>query len=196
MSGQSYDETLLASAPAATKAQLQEGYTTDILHSSAGNATPPPFSASQADVEQGFAHKESNGAATTRPVSFWRTAKGLTIIVIAVIVVLAAVIGGAVGGTVGKNKKTDTSSSIGTGGGGQSQGSGGVGASQGIGGSATGSTASQSTFSVFQSTVQTQPATTDDSAPTATSEGIGGTAPTTTSHPDANILTVGLSQGR
>jgi len=99
-----YDQNLLADAPAATKAQLQEGYTTDLLNPNHGKATPPLL-ASQADPERGLVNKEYNGHASPRPLPFWRTKKGLIIIAIAAVVIIAVVVGGAVGGS--KHKKTN-----------------------------------------------------------------------------------------
>ncbi|RDB18140.1 hypothetical protein Hypma_000616 [Hypsizygus marmoreus] len=95
-----YDQTLLAEAPAATRKQLQEGYTTDLLDPNLGKVTPPP-SASRADPERGLAAKEYPHEPHAAPaaVPFWRTTKGKIIIAIAALVVVGAVIGGAVGGT-------------------------------------------------------------------------------------------------
>ncbi|KAF5378536.1 hypothetical protein D9615_007193 [Tricholomella constricta] len=114
-----YDQDLLAAAPAATKAQLQEGYTTDLLNPDHGKATPPA-SASQADPELGHVQKESTShVPTTRTLPFWRTKKGMIIIAaVASAIIVGAVIGGAVGGTAHRRKK-DTSEA----GQGQSQGS-------------------------------------------------------------------------
>jgi len=106
-----YDQNLLAAAPVATKAQLQEGYTTDLLNPDHGKATPPP-SASLADPERGLVNKEY--VTTTRAPPFWQTRKGIIIIVVAVLVVLAVVIGGAVGGTRNSHKNPGSGIPTGT----------------------------------------------------------------------------------
>jgi len=108
-----YDQDLLASAPAATKAQLQEGYTTDLLDPNHGKTSsshlPQSEQSPPADRERGSLSpaKELNGRiSSTKLVPFWRTTKGIIIIIVAIVVVLAAVIGGAVGGTRKKAKGT------------------------------------------------------------------------------------------
>ncbi|KAG6900191.1 hypothetical protein C0993_001707 [Termitomyces sp. T159_Od127] len=103
-----YDEALLATAPTSTKAQRQEGYSTDLLNSSSGTATPP-ISTTQVDVEHGLAQKEYNGA-YKRPTPFFRTRKGIIIIAVLVIVILAAIIGGAVGGSVHHHNQDELTS--------------------------------------------------------------------------------------
>ncbi|KAF8646188.1 hypothetical protein AX16_007332 [Volvariella volvacea WC 439] len=110
-----YDHNLLASAPAATKKQLQEGYTTEIL---APVRKPEPAPAAASDPELAQPRSGSRPPTTIddadyypeKKVPFWRTTKGIVIIVIAVIAVLGAVIGGAVGGTVGRNNNSSSSS--------------------------------------------------------------------------------------
>jgi len=99
-----YDANLLASAPVATKAQLQSGYNPDLL---AEKTTPPP---SKPDLEA----RGSSPVVQTdyeRPipippkVPFYRTRNGI----IAIVVVLAVIIAAAVGGGVaGSRKKTIT----------------------------------------------------------------------------------------
>lgn len=97
-----YDQNLLASAPVATRAQLQEGYATDLLDSNHGKATPTtPPPASQVDPERGLVPKEYNDS---RAQPFWRTGKGRIVIFLVALVVVGAIVGGAVGGTVGKKK--------------------------------------------------------------------------------------------
>ncbi|KAG6831374.1 hypothetical protein H0H87_005304 [Tephrocybe sp. NHM501043] len=178
-----YDQTLLATAPAATKAQLQGGYTTDLLHSNQGNATPPPFSASQADVERGLVHKESSHVAPTRALPFWRTRKGMIIIFVAIIVILAAVIGGAVGGTVGKNNTSNGSSgdgqqpgTVGSGGDGVDSGGSSTPSKQSTVVSSptatpsTSATRSQSTFLGSTTPTPSTSATLEEAAPSTTSQ--------------------------
>lgn len=107
-----YDQNLLDEAPAATRAQRQEGYKVDLLDdrptrpASTQPLKPPQPIPSDTDVESSSLTQEKvPGAATytSSPTqSFWRTRNGkITIFVIAV-VVIGAVVGGAVGGTVGK----------------------------------------------------------------------------------------------
>ncbi|KAG6860905.1 hypothetical protein C0995_006159 [Termitomyces sp. Mi166 len=101
-----YDETLLAAAPATTKAQLQD------------NATPPLLSSIQVDdAERGLARKEYN-VANSKPAPFFRTRKGKITIVVLIIVIIAVIIGGAVGGSTHHHNNDDTiSNSDGDGGG-------------------------------------------------------------------------------
>ena len=79
---------------------LQEGYNADLLRTQ-----PAPAS----DFQNGAAAKEEGFVSRQPHVPFWRTTKGIVIIVVAVLVILAAVIGGAVGGTAGKHKNNATS---------------------------------------------------------------------------------------
>jgi len=109
-----YDENLLASAPAATKAQLQGGYTTDLL---AEKATPPSSQRGHGrDVEPG---RSSNGSSkpskptppeaplTPAKLPFYRTKKGIVILaVVAAVVIIAAAVGGGVGGSRKKSNNT------------------------------------------------------------------------------------------
>ncbi|KAF8153761.1 hypothetical protein B0H34DRAFT_799719 [Crassisporium funariophilum] len=98
--GHQYDESLLASAPVATREQLQSGYTTDLLTE---KATPPT---SRRDLEAATTPMVVNReVAHTTPVKtpFYRTKKGIIIIVVVVLVIIAAVVGGAVGGSKKKN---------------------------------------------------------------------------------------------
>ncbi|KAK0218971.1 hypothetical protein IW262DRAFT_1483336 [Armillaria fumosa] len=123
MSG--YDEALLAEAPAATRTQLQEGYNPDILRP---NRTPPvrndtdpdPESQSGPPTSKEHLPLSAESSPPLRRILFWRTRKGIIIIVIAVIVVIGAVVGGAVGGTVGKSSSGNSSDNSVEGGGTQS----------------------------------------------------------------------------
>jgi len=94
-----YDANLLASAPKATKEQLQSGYTTDLLK-------PKPKSRRTRDLEAGQVDQKNTESSPApskiAPVPFYRSRKGIIVISIVVIVVLGAVIGGAVGATQGK----------------------------------------------------------------------------------------------
>jgi len=108
---QTYDENLLASAPAATKAQLQSGYNPDLL---VEKHTPPPSRPSlttPAPVRDGR-DLESQSIPPKQP--FYRTKKGIIIIVVAIIVIIAVVVGGAVGGSKKKNNNLTTSNGQGT----------------------------------------------------------------------------------
>lgn len=107
-----YDQNLLDEAPAATRAQRQEGYKVDLLDdrptrpASTQPLKPPQPIPSDTDVETSSLTQEKvPGAATyaSRPTqSFWRTRNGKITLFVIAIVVIGAVVGGAVGGTVGK----------------------------------------------------------------------------------------------
>jgi hypothetical protein len=139
---QEYDQHLLASAPAPTKAQIQGGYDTRILREPSPAPIPrrnsiPSRQASTApghDLESANLSKEH--IAPTSPASrtsFWRSTKGKLTVAVLAIVIIAAVVGGAVGGTVNKDKKTTSGSSssdseVGSGSSGGNNGGGGIGA--------------------------------------------------------------------
>jgi len=108
-----YDQNLLDAAPAATRAQRQEGYNVDLLDDrptrpvSTQPLTLPQPIPSDTDVESSSLVQEKDvpGAATyaSHPTkSFWRTRNGKITIFVIAIVVIGAIVGGAVGGTVGK----------------------------------------------------------------------------------------------
>lgn len=104
-----YDQNLLAAAPKATKADLQEGYNVDLLDE--GRRKPksstPPLSTGHADLENG---KEIYTSSAAAPKSrFKLTQKTVILIVIAVVIIVGAVVGGVVGGTH-KSHKNDNSS--------------------------------------------------------------------------------------
>ncbi|KAF8963284.1 hypothetical protein BDZ97DRAFT_1758768 [Flammula alnicola] len=112
MASQSYDEQLLASAPVATKAQLQSGYNPDLLVEKT-----PPASSSRHDLEDGrdfgqTPRPEPDGKPLPPKAPFYRTKKGIIIIVVALVVVIAAVVGGAVGGSRKKTNNQSTSQSV------------------------------------------------------------------------------------
>ncbi|KAK0502523.1 hypothetical protein EDD18DRAFT_695097 [Armillaria luteobubalina] len=124
MSG--YDEALLAEAPAATKTQLQEGYNPDILRPNRttpvrNDTDPDPESQSGPPTSKEHLPLSAESSPPSRRIPFWRTRKGIIIIVIAVIVVIGAVVGGAVGGTVGKSSSSNSSDNSVQGGGGGTQ---------------------------------------------------------------------------
>ncbi|KAG1857688.1 hypothetical protein DFJ58DRAFT_913412 [Suillus subalutaceus] len=109
-----YDQNLLDEAPAATRAQRQEGYNVDLLDDrptrpASTQPLKPQTIPGDTDVESSPLTREKivplPGAATyaSRPIqSFWRTRNGKITIFVIAIVVIGAVVGGAVGGTVGK----------------------------------------------------------------------------------------------
>ncbi|KAJ7597733.1 hypothetical protein C8J56DRAFT_327305 [Mycena floridula] len=93
-----YDQSLLAAAPVATKAQLQEGYNADLLAPPTRRPTNP---------ENGVPSNEKVVPALPR-VPFWRTTKGLIIIGVAAVVIVVAIVVGAVVGSKHKAKSTAT----------------------------------------------------------------------------------------
>jgi len=114
-----YDENLLEEAPAATRAQLQEGYNVDLLDerrpqrsrsTHVPNATPPVSSTTPRPnvpvlgSQEKFQERGSSPSPSSKKrLPFWRTTAGIITIVVVVIVIIGAVVGGAVGGTVGKH---------------------------------------------------------------------------------------------
>ncbi|KAG1750437.1 uncharacterized protein EDB91DRAFT_1244022 [Suillus paluster] len=120
-----YDQNLLDEAPAATRAQRQEGYNVDLLDdrpnrplSTQPLQTPPPqITHRDTDVESNSQEKVVPGAVTNASPptkSFWRRRNGIITIFVIVVVVLGAVIGGAVGGTVGKHSSTTSTNAAST----------------------------------------------------------------------------------
>ncbi|SJL06933.1 uncharacterized protein ARMOST_10275 [Armillaria ostoyae] len=181
MSG--YDEALLAEAPAATRAQLQEGYNPDILRP---NRTPPvrndtdpdPESQSGPPTSKEHLPLSAESSPPLRRIPFWRTRKGIIIIVIAVIVVIGAVVGGAVGGTVGKSSSSSSNDAVEGGGGGTQSGitpssASSSGSGQGIeqGAPATSSETRQTTVTATATATQTTP---EQSSSGGTVQGGGG----------------------
>ncbi|KAI0752032.1 hypothetical protein C8Q74DRAFT_348762 [Fomes fomentarius] len=124
MSG--YDERLLASAPAATRAEKQEGYNIDLLEDGRKNNnirsttnTPPPVPVLSTDHSQAEAGGYTTAPVPTRngyasvapPTPWYKTRKWLIIFLVGGVVIIAAVVGGAVGGTVGKSKSSEPAQS-------------------------------------------------------------------------------------
>ncbi|KAG2125750.1 hypothetical protein DEU56DRAFT_564681 [Suillus clintonianus] len=103
-----YDQNLLDKAPAATRAQRQEGYNVDLLDDRPTRPTstqlfkPPPIIAGDTDVESSSLTREKVVPATHPTQSFWRSRNGKIIMFVIAVVVVGAVVGGAVGGTAGK----------------------------------------------------------------------------------------------
>jgi len=125
-----YDENLLASAPAASKAARQAGYNLDLLEEPETTPTPTqaaPFAspdpvipghAFESDVENGVngsGAKEYTGlgddSAGRKPPSFWASTRGKILLAVIALVIIGAVVGGAVGGTVGKKSNNNRSGS-------------------------------------------------------------------------------------
>ncbi|KIL64358.1 hypothetical protein M378DRAFT_11558 [Amanita muscaria Koide BX008] len=124
----SYDESLLRDAPVATRKQLQEGYTTDLLasHRSLNRTQSPlpdgataaiPPTALRADLEQGqrsqdgFNHYtplSEKAIPSSNRIPFWRTTKGIIIIAVLAIIIVGVVVGAAVGTTVHKSQSVTT----------------------------------------------------------------------------------------
>jgi len=109
---EAYDQALLDEAPAATRAQRQEGYNVDLLDSRPTRPlstqplqpTPPPITPRVTDIES-FSKENIVPPiyAQKSTQSFWRSRNGFITMFVIAVVVLGAVIGGAVGETVGKN---------------------------------------------------------------------------------------------
>ncbi|KAF9508056.1 hypothetical protein BS47DRAFT_1350784 [Hydnum rufescens UP504] len=121
-----YDENLVASVPAASRADMQAGYNLDLLENREPTPALPrnvpaspgvpdpviPGHAFESDVEYGnnsttipkeYASAEDGLLDHKRTTSFWRTTRAkVTLAVLIAVVIIAAVIGGAVGATAGK----------------------------------------------------------------------------------------------
>ncbi|KAK7014060.1 hypothetical protein VNI00_019443 [Paramarasmius palmivorus] len=117
-----YDESLLAAAPVTTKQMRQEGYNPDLLslpsqntrqastekhHDAESRSTNSLAAASKENLESG-----AGTTPVTHPKPFWRTKKGLVVLVtIFVVIVAAAVVGAVVGVTASNKSKADHSNS-------------------------------------------------------------------------------------
>jgi len=115
--GGEYDERLLASVPAASKAERQEGYNVNLLDNEPQNSSPttrnPP---SKLGHSNGGSSKEAlprpyePAEYDSKPKPWHRQTKWRIAMLVGAVVVIGAIVGGAVGGTVGHNKNnTDTS---------------------------------------------------------------------------------------
>ncbi|OAX38408.1 hypothetical protein K503DRAFT_770526 [Rhizopogon vinicolor AM-OR11-026] len=109
-----YDQALLDEAPAATRAQRQEGYNVDLLDTRPTRPTstqilspPPPIT--HPDAERNSQEKIAPTYAQKPTKSFWRSRNGKITMFVVAVLVLGAVIGGIVGGVVGKKKSSNTS---------------------------------------------------------------------------------------
>lgn len=99
----SYDASLLASAPKATREMVQEGYNPYILDAQT-QARSKSSQIAPAAVENGENSQPPSKEAhlntrTTPKLPFYRTRTGIIIISLVALAILAAIIGGAVGGT-------------------------------------------------------------------------------------------------
>jgi len=99
-----YDENLLASAPVATKAQLQSGYNPDLL---VEKTTPPPRPRRNLEAGDTSPIEQADHEPMPPKVPFYRTKKGMIIIaVVAIVVIIAAAVGGGVGSKAGRKQST------------------------------------------------------------------------------------------
>ncbi|KAF8809970.1 hypothetical protein BYT27DRAFT_7187300 [Phlegmacium glaucopus] len=100
-----YDESLLASAPKATKAQLQDGYNPDLLVEKNSSSVPASVIDPEAANHHANAVGREEGAVLppTKKLPFHHTQKGIIVIVVLVVIIIAVVVGGAVGGTRAKH---------------------------------------------------------------------------------------------
>ncbi|KAF5329542.1 hypothetical protein D9619_009363 [Psilocybe cf. subviscida] len=177
----SYDSTLLASAPAATKSQLQEGYATDLLEkptASPSQSRPDLHNGSSSNIHRDV-ERQQPLPPTKAKVPWYRTTKGIIILAVAFIVIIAAAVGGGVGGSKKKKNNDDAVS--------QGAGSAGAGGQSGAGAPAGSSTAAagSSTTEASQGAGggQTPSGTPTPSDPAATPTQGGQTPPTPTNLP-------------
>jgi len=119
--GGEYDERLLASVPAASRAERQEGYNVNLLDSEPQNSSPttrkPPSNLGHANgTEAVHSSKEAlprpyePAKYDSKPKPWYRQGKWRIAMLIGAVVVIGAVVGGAVGGTVGHNKNNTNTS--------------------------------------------------------------------------------------
>lgn len=133
----SYDESLLASAPKATRSQLQvglnwnkllfsnddndgfnkDGYNADLLverkpSTPTSSAVDPELAANYRLPLVQQEREESPLPLTKQKVPFYRTRNGIIIIIVAVVVIIAVVVGGAVGGTRKKGSTSSTAAQL------------------------------------------------------------------------------------
>jgi len=98
-----YDANLLASAPVATKAQLQSGYNPELL----AEKTTPPSSKPDLEARGSSPVKRTEYVPPILPKAkapFYRTRKGIIIVVVVLVVIIAAAVGGGVAASKAKNK--------------------------------------------------------------------------------------------
>ncbi|TFK50578.1 hypothetical protein OE88DRAFT_269911 [Heliocybe sulcata] len=112
-----YDERLLASAPAATRAEKQEGYNIDLLdeepsragrasttHDHTGGYVQGNRYSGAASAPDTPSLEEKPGPLSRGRTPWWRTATGIAVLVILSLIIVGAVVGGAVGGSLGSRK--------------------------------------------------------------------------------------------
>ncbi|KAJ3807749.1 hypothetical protein F5876DRAFT_67857 [Lentinula aff. lateritia] len=109
----SYDSSLLAAAPQATREMRQEGYNPHILdqEQKKSNASLAPVvggSANDLTSKEYPPNSNLRDPSALPKTPFYRTRKGIIIIAILAIVIIAAIIGGAVGGTSHKSHTLST----------------------------------------------------------------------------------------
>ncbi|KAI0075155.1 hypothetical protein K474DRAFT_1709222 [Panus rudis PR-1116 ss-1] len=116
----SYDQSLLASAPVATRAEKQasgcEGYNVDLLtnardvsKSNCSSPTPRALAPSVDNAESGRTKEAYGVVYPSRTTSWYKTRKWIAIFTIIAIACVAAIIGGAVGGTLSHKHKSNSS---------------------------------------------------------------------------------------
>ncbi|KAJ6542906.1 hypothetical protein B0H19DRAFT_1172395 [Mycena capillaripes] len=104
-----YDRSLLAQAPVATRAQLQEGYDHVLLAPNRRTKrTESDLVLNEPSVEP-----KAHAAQTSNTQSFWRRRWKAIVGVLVILVVIAAIVGGAVGAT--SRKKKSDADTVGTG---------------------------------------------------------------------------------
>lgn len=100
---------------------MQEGYSLDLLKRAQEDAEQQPLSNGHEPVanvdpyhkiEQGGGITETNNREPARKPPFWRTRKGILILVVLAVIIIGAIVGGAVGGT--RSKKVEGSQTGGT----------------------------------------------------------------------------------
>jgi len=114
-----YDRTLLAGAPSITRADRQAGYNIDILERGVvPSAAPPnqtqgpnPFTDTPTDLlnKELYSHPAATDTTSViSPYRWYRTKRGIAIIVLTFLVVLSVIIGVAVGVTQEKQRQATT----------------------------------------------------------------------------------------
>ncbi|KAI9457858.1 hypothetical protein HD554DRAFT_2177548 [Boletus coccyginus] len=116
-----YDQHLLDEAPKATRAQLQEGYSVDLLEQPPRRTSvrsPPPQTPQPGHVAVPLTPDESGEKLSSPPAplkartSFWRTRNGVITVFVISLIVIGAVVGGAVGGTVKKSTNNGNATGV------------------------------------------------------------------------------------
>ncbi|KAH8834391.1 hypothetical protein DL96DRAFT_1810673 [Flagelloscypha sp. PMI_526] len=92
---EAYDRSLAKAAPTVTNSQIEKGYDANLLQENLPYPKPEPNSGEEA-------------IPCSHAPPFWRTRKGILVIVIAITVIIACIIGGAVGGAAEKKNHQGT----------------------------------------------------------------------------------------